>query len=268
MTTKNIIDILIEERAPNLSQSLFWPILRPILNFLLGYRNAVRMARFMADKSGYQSIEYLSKLLRLNCEFDGFEKLPQNGAVIVIANHPSGIADGIALFDVLAKFRKDLVFYANADAMRICPQFDDAIIPIEWKLANRSHEKARQTLLKTKEILEKNMTLGIFPAGRLSRITDGRLQDPEWASSFVSIAKKYKIPILPVSIEGPNAFWFHNFGKISQELRDITLFHELLNKKGKSYRLHAGDLIMPDELDNDVAIATQKLKFQIENHFN
>lgn len=267
MPQKHIINTLIEERAPKLVNSGFWPIIRPIMNFILGYKSAVKMADYIRDKSGKEAIEYLSNLLDLKCYFDGFENMPANGSVIVIANHPSGIADGIALFDVLKHYRNDLKFYANADAMRICEKFDDTLIPIELVNEKRSRDKTRLTLLQTQETFNSGNVLGIFPAGRLSRITNGRLQDPEWTSSCVSLAKKYNIPILPVSIKGPNAFWFHFFGKFSQELRDITLFHELLNKKGRQYFLHAGKLIYPFELDEDNQSAILKLKTQIEAHF-
>lgn len=267
MPQKHIIDTLIEERAPKLVSSGFWPIIRPVMNFILGYKKAVNMADHLKDKNGDVALDFVSQLLDLRCYFDGFENLPANGPVIVIANHPSGIADGVALFDVLKKYRGDLKFYANSDAMRICPNFDDVLIPVEWKYERRTREKTRLTLSQTQETIKDGNVLGIFPAGRLSRIINGRLQDPEWASSCVSIAKKYNIPILPVSIKGPNAFWFHFFGEFSQELRDITLFHELLNKKGKQYFLHAGKLIYPFELDDDNQSAILKLKTQIEAHF-
>lgn len=265
MQPKHIIDILIEERAPKLVNSGFWWLCRPILNLLLRYSKALKMAKDIENLSGHNALEYVSKLLSLKCHLEGFENLPQNGSVIIIANHPTGIADGVALYDALKKFRTDLKFYANSDALRICEKFDDVIIPIEWVYEKRTREKTKLTLTKTKEVIENEMVLAIFPAGRLARVIKGELQDPEWANSAVSLAKKYNVPILPVKLSGPNAFWFHTFDKISQELRDITLFHELLNKAQKDYYLKAGELIDPQSLDDDVKTATLELKFFIEN---
>jgi putative hemolysin len=72
------------------------------------------------------------------------------------------------------------------------------------------------------------------------------LLDPEWMPTAASLARKYELPILPVHMSGPYSFWFHTFAKVSAELRDITLFHELLNKQGKTYKLTFGPLIPPD----------------------
>lgn len=264
MQPKHIIDILIEERAPKLVNSGFWWLFRPILNFLLGYSKAFKMANDIEKLSGHDAISYVSKLLSLDCKLEGFENLKIDGPLIIIANHPTGIADGIALYDSLIKYRKDIKFYANSDALRICEKFSDVIIPIEWVYEKRTREKTKLTLTQTKQTIDNNMALAIFPAGRLARKINGKLIDPEWANSAVSIAKKYNVPILPIKIKGPEAHWFHFFDKFSQELRDITLFHELLNKKGKTYFLKAAPIIMPFEIDDDVKIATQKLKDFIE----
>lgn len=261
---QHIVDILIEERAPKLAASIFWPVIRPALNALFGYKKAIEMVDFVQDKSGQEAFIYVSELLRLKNATRGFANLPADGRLIVVANHPTGIADGIALFDALREIRSDILFYANADAMRCCARFNETIIPVEWVIEKRSREKTRLTLIETKLALESEKTLAIFPAGRLARMEKGVLIDPEWSQSAVSIAKKYNAPILPVHINGPNAFWFHLFDKISQELRDITLFHELLNKKGKEYQLTAGPLIYPSELDADNRVATLMLKNYIE----
>jgi putative hemolysin len=113
---KHIVDILIEERAPKLAASPFWPIIKPTLNALLGYKKAVEMVDFVKSKSGQEALLYVSELLHLQNTIIGFENLPRGGRLIVVANHPTGIADGIALFDAIREIREDILFYANADA--------------------------------------------------------------------------------------------------------------------------------------------------------
>ena len=75
----------------------------------------------------------------------------------------------------------------------------------------------------------------LFPAGRLARMEDGALTDPEWAPTAASLARKYRAPIVPIHVSGPYSRLFHFFNRFSAELRDVTLFHELLNKKGCLY---------------------------------
>ena len=65
-------------------------------------------------------------------------------------------------------------------------------------------------------------------------------------------------------LAGPWSTLFHFFNRFSQELRDITLFHELLNKRGRSFALTIGPPIAPGALDADAAEATLALKAYVE----
>ena len=101
----------------------------------------------------------------------------------------------------------------------------------------------------------------MFPAGRLARVAkDGSLTDPDWAPTAASMARKYGAPIVPIHVAGPTSKLFHLFDRISPELRDITLFHELLNKRKKAFHLKVGKPIPPMRLDIDAARATYGLK--------
>ena len=261
----HIVDVLIEERAPNLAASALWPLIRPALYAILGYRKARRMADAIAPMPGRAALDYASALLSLKAEARGLERLPASGRLVVIANHPTGIADGVALYDVVKPLRPDVVFYANADAHRIAPGFDEVLIPVDWVDEKRTRERLRLTLAMTREAMEAERALAIFPAGRIARRgPDGVLADPTWAPSALSIARKYDAPIAPVHVAGPWSSLFHFFDGFSKELRDITVFHELLNKRGGAYRLIVGPLISPRDLPQDVGEATLALKRYIE----
>ena len=80
------------------------------------------------------------------------------------------------------------------------------------------------------------------------------------------MAVKYEAPIVPVHVEGPWATLFHFFDRFSGELRDITLFHELLNKKGQRFRITIGKPIPPDALDPDAAVASAAIKTYVERN--
>lgn len=261
----HIIDVLIEERAPTLSSSPAWPLIRPPLYAMLHYRKARRMADHIAPLPGKAALEHISRQLALKLETYGLERLPEDGRVILIANHPTGIADGIALYDAVKARRPDICFYANSDAHRVCPRFDDILIPVEWVEAKRTRERTRATLQQTKAAMEAERALAIFPAGRLARRgPDGALCDPPWMTSALSIARKYETPVVPVHVAGPWSTLFHFFNRFSAELRDITLFHELLNKQGRKFSLIFGEPVPPHALDPDAGAATLALKAYVE----
>jgi putative hemolysin len=260
----HIVDELIAERAPGWVGSPGWPVVRPLLNALLNRRRAVMMADTIAPLSGREALAHVSALLDLEVGTRGLEHVPASGACILVANHPTGIADGIAVLDAVQPRRPDLMFYANADAHRVCPRFGDVLIPVEWVEAKRTREKTRETLRQTADAVARGAPLVIFPAGRLARVVGGVLRDPDWMPTAVTLARKNGLPVVPVRVSGPFAFWFHAFDRVSPQLRDITLFHELLNKRGKRYELAFGPPIPPDRLAGDAAAVTSAVKNHVE----
>lgn len=261
----HIVDVLIAERAPRLSGGPLWPLLRPPLYGLLDYGKARAMADAIAALPGRAALDHVSNLLAVKVAADGLEHVPTQGRAVLICNHPTGIADGIAVYDALRPLRPDICFYANSDAHRVAPRFDEVLIPVEWVEEKRTRERTRLTLQLTREAMEAERALAIFPAGRLARREPGGgLADPEWMTSAVSLARKYEAPIIPMHLAGPWSTLFHFFNGFSRELRDITLFHELLNKRGRAFTLTVGAPVTPDALDPDAGAATLALKTYIE----
>jgi len=223
------------------------------------------MADAVSRLSGAEALDYVSSLLSLKVDVRGLDRLPQTGRCVVVCNHPTGIADGIAVSDAIQRRRDDAIFFANADALRVNPRFAESLIPVEWVEAKRTREKTRTTLTAAKNAFEAERCIGLFPAGRLARRdAQGRLIDPPWASTAVSLAQKYKAPIVPMYLKGPDSFWFHLFNRFSQELRDITLFHELLNKAGKRFELTVGPVIDPAGVDMETNAFCEALKSYVE----
>ena len=259
----HIVDLLIAERAPRLSTSRAWPLVRPALYALLDYQKARAMADRVASLGGRQAMDHASDLLDLKVSSRGLERVPAEGRVIVVCNHPTGLADGVAIDDAIKPLRPDRIYFANADARRVSPRLDEVFIPVEWVEAKRTRETIRLTVRRAQQALEDERALVIFPAGRISRRRAGVLADPPWAASALSLARRHGAPVLPIHLEGPPSRLFRLFDQVSDELRDITLFHELLNKHGGQFRLTVGPLITPGAIA-DPAATTARLKAYVE----
>ena len=261
----HVVDVLIAERAPRLTGSIVWPLLRPAFYGMLGYGKARELADAIAPLAGQAALDHVSNLLDLKVSSLNLDRIPATGRCVVVCNHPTGIADGIAVYDAIRKRRADAIYFANADAVRVAPRLDEVIIPVEWVVAKRTRQKTRVTLDAAKAAFEAERCVVMFPAGRISRVgKDGALTDPEWASTATSLARKYGAPTIPIHVGGPYSTLFHLFHRVSPELRDITLFHELLNKRKKPFRLTVGKPIPTTRLDIDSTRATYALKAFVE----
>jgi len=262
----HIIEELIAERATKLmSRRRLFTAIKPLLYRLLAYKEAVNMADFMADKTGHESFEMISKRLTPKLNITGFDHLPETGRCVVIANHPTGLADGVAVYDALKTKRPDLVFLANADAMRVMPKALDLIIPVEWVKSKRNMSKTRQTLMDMRQALNDERCLVIFPSGALARMTRRGLVDRPWESSAAMVAKKYNAPVLPLRIEARNSWLYYLFSYLNDELRDITLFRELLNKRNQAFQMTFFPPIAPRDIAKNAEEATTSIRKIVEN---
>jgi putative hemolysin len=264
MSTPHIIDVLIAERAPRLTASPLWPALRPLVHAALGYREARAMVDAMQGLGGRATMDLASRELALRVAVTGASHVPVHGRVAIVSNHPTGLADGVAVYDALKPLRPDMMFFANSDAHRVNPGLSEIFIPVEWVEAKRTRERTRLTLSLAHEAFEAERALIIFPAGRIALKDHGVLTDPPWAPTAVSLARKHAAPILPMHVSGPASTLFTLLDHVSLELRDITLFHELLNKRGKPFTVTFGPLIPAEAVGLDSAAMTGRLKAYIE----
>lgn len=239
-TEPHIVDQLITERTIHLSKKPAWPLVRPLLYRFLHYRQAIGMADEIAELSGWDAMAYLSELLSLDVSIKGAQNIPAKGRFILAPTHPTGIADGIAIFDLMKTIRSDMAVFANRDALRVNASFRDLIIPVEWRPEEKSHAKSRDTLAMTAKAFTGEKAVVLFPSGRIAYWNKDRLTERPWQPSVVALARRYDAPVVPVKLTARNSGLFYFLSKYSTELRDMTLFHELLNKKGRRFEMVIG----------------------------
>jgi len=262
----HIVEQLIHERTPKLmARPRLFRALKPLLYRILAYDAAVFLADNIKDKTGHEAFSLITDHVKPRTAVQGLMHLPTSGKCIIIANHPTGLADGMAVFQAIRDKRPDHVFLANADALRVMPKASDLIIPVEWVMDKRSLAKTKQTLVDVKTALDAGQCVVIFPSGRLARWGWRGLYDQEWQSSAAMLAKKYAAPVIPLNIKARNSWLYYLFSRLNAELRDITLFHELLNKKGQTFHMTFGEPIAPEALPKKSEAATAYIRKIVES---
>ena len=238
------LDPLIAERAPWLFENTPWAApSRAVLTRLLGYARTVALAEYLRDRPADEIMEPMGAMLARDVEVRGLGHIPRHGPALVVANHPTGIGDGIILSHVLRGLRDDAFFYANSDILRVLPQMADVIAPVEWRIEKRSHARTRETMAYTRSALEAGRLGVIFPSGRLAKRRGLNLYERPWMASAAMIARKFDVPVIPVNIRARNSALFYLFDLIHPTLRDITLFYETLNKAHQPFRITVGEPI-------------------------
>ncbi len=249
MRMENRIDPLIAERAPWLwGSGAARSVLRSALNKALSYEQTVTLAAQLQNVPASAIMAYMYARLGQHVHIQGLDNIPRNGPALIVANHPTGIADGIILHGALANIRPDAYFFANKDILRVFPQMADMIAPVEWRLEKRSHGQTRQTLDFVRTATQEGRIGVIFPSGRLAKRRGLQLHERPWMASAAMLARKFDLPVVPINISARNSALFYLMDILHPSLRDITLFHETLNKHRQPFSLTIGEPISPSAL--------------------
>jgi putative hemolysin len=263
---KHIVDTLIEERAPTLfgnavTRWLMQHLMQPILH----YREAVWAADVISTLSGPDIMARAVSELEIGVGTIGLYRLPAHGRVVICPNHPTGLADGVVVYEALRRVRPDIWFLANSDAIRWARGLGDIIIPVEWVKSKRSQQGMRRLLADVGRVFNEQQAVVIFPSGRISYMTWRGLRERPWLGTAITLARRFKAPILPLHIRARNSALFYLLSQVNAELRDVTIFNELLNKRGRTFELTFGDLIDPADLPDDANEAVAQLQELVEH---
>ena len=166
------------------------------------------------------------------------ERIPTTGRVVIIANHPIGTLDGLALLHLVRKLRSDVKVVANELLMEIKP-LHDVLLPVN----NMSGGTSKDDLLNINQFLANDGALIIFPAGEVSRFTPTGIKDCNWQKGFLKIAARAKAPILPIHIKARNSWVFYTSSFFYKPLASLLLIKEMFKHNEQSIKISIGKLI-------------------------
>lgn len=192
--------------------------------------------------------------------------IPEKGALLIIANHPFGIVDGLILCSLVSNVRNDFKIMTH-ETLQFLPQLENFILPVDFSSKNKSAKKQNiLTADNAQRQLENNGVVIIFPSGGVSTAVslNSDAVDDAWKLFPAKLIHKTKTNILPIYFDGKNGILFHLFAsKIkNQTLKYSTYIHETRKKIGKEINIYAGKLINYREIEdmNDRVELTNFLK--------
>jgi putative hemolysin len=194
------------------------------------------------DKFGVDWTRTAIEVFEINVIVTGIENLPKSGNQMVVANHPLGGFDGIAMMHILGKERPDIKAPVN-DILMNLPGLAPILVPID------KHGRNVENIGILNQAFESDDLLLFFPAGLVSRKQKEGIKDLEWKHTFIKRAQKYQRDVLPVYIKALNTKFFYNFAwlrkklGIKANLEMILLPSEVHKQHGKTIEIHFGEII-------------------------
>jgi len=178
---------------------------------------------------------------------EDLKRIPKEGPIITISNHPLGGIDGILLLKLMLENRDDFKFIGNFLIHKIEPlqPYILQVNPFDNDDSNKSSFGGLRDAIKH---VQQGNSLGIFPAGEVSTYKDGQLViDKTWDPGMVKLIKKMNVPVVPIYFHAKNSWLFYFLSKISDKLRTAKLPSELLTQKNRIIKVRIGKVITAKE---------------------
>ncbi|WP_341503053.1 GNAT family N-acyltransferase [Gallaecimonas sp. GXIMD4217] len=231
------VEQVLDQYFPN---ARFRGALAPVLRHLLREQDFQAFARDYPHLRGWDFVEAVLDHFDFGYQVSDREKerIPASGRVVIIANHPIGSLDGLALLKCVGEVRRDVRVVANALLGELAP-LKGLMHPVN-NLVGRT---SREQMEGISRHLEDDGALIIFPAGEVSRLRPQGVRDTHWRSGFLRLAKQSRAPVLPILVQARNSALFYGTSMLYKPLATVLLVREMFAQRHKQATLRIGELI-------------------------
>ncbi|MCC6576602.1 MAG: lysophospholipid acyltransferase family protein [Flavobacteriales bacterium] len=212
-----------------------------------------RLQKVYEEVSHFHDIAFVKAVfqrleLEMEVQAEQLALVPREGGLVLVANHPYGAIDGMALVEVFGELRPDLKVMANFLLQQLKPLGHRffGVNPFEQLRSASSFQGMRAALAHVKQ----GGALALFPAGEVSswRTDIKAVADPRWKVPALKLVQHAGVPVVPVWFDGANSVVFQMLGMIHPNLRTLTLPSEMLRMRGKTVRMRIGKPIPAKEV--------------------
>ncbi len=228
-------------------------IIRTIEN-LTGRPRLIRMAhnyeQDVAAGRDFWAVMQDRYCIRLDFVEGSPECLPASGPTVVVANHPFGILDGLALGRLMSMRRADFKIVAHTVFNR-APEVARHILPISFDNTREAHALNVQTRRDALQFLDDGGAIAVFPGGCVSTASKpfGQPIDPRWKNFTAKLASHADAQVVPLFFEGSNSRTFQAISHLSQTLRYALLINEFRTGITQPVRMRLGEPMERAQID-------------------
>ncbi|MFM9056102.1 MAG: 1-acyl-sn-glycerol-3-phosphate acyltransferase [Bacteroidota bacterium] len=246
-------------------------LLRWLPGFVLRYIKRIvheeHINTFIRHHGHKQSFEFIDAIIEdfgVRIISNGIDHIPASGGCIIAANHPIGGLDAMALMQAVALRRKYQSFIVN-DVLMNLKNLNELFVGV-----NKHGKNTQDALAEIDRLYAGTGAVLIFPAGLVSRKQRGEIIDLEWKKSFITKAKRFSKPIIPVHITGRNSDFFYNLARwrsrlgIRSNIEMLYLMDEMFHQRGKDITLTFGAPLEPARFNN--SRSDREWAFRVKEH--
>lgn len=162
-------------------------------------------------------------------------RIPKTGPVVIVANHPHGMVDGMIMADLIGRVRTDYRILTRAFLTDIDEDAGKFLIPVPFPHEEDAQAKMVEMRKKAMAHLENNGLIAIFPSGVVASSDSmfGPAVEREWNLFTAKMIRLSGARVVPLYFPGTNSRWYQIANQISPTLRQSLLIHEIVNACGR-----------------------------------
>ena len=192
------------------------------------------------------------RLLDLHVSYDAqrLEAMPATGPLVIVANHPFGVLDGLVISWLVSKRRVDFKVLTNS-VLDGAPEARDWLLPIDFANTDAAKATNLATRADCQKRLERGECIVVFPAGGVSTSPtpfERAAVDDSWKPFTARLITRTGASVTPFYFEGQNSRLFQIASHISLELRLALIFREVRRRIGTRLPVHIGETLAPEHL--------------------
>ncbi len=252
----NTLERQLAERYPQWFRGRRAVVARPLLRGLAQWSRLEHVYGFLeshAHLTGFALIEAGLEFLNLRYTVDPLERsrIPAAGRLLIVANHPSGALDALALLHLVGSVRTDVKIVAN-DLLHQVEGLRELLLPVRIL----GGKPSPQSLTAINEALREEQCVIVFPAGEVSRLGARGITDTRWRRGFLRFAMDNDAPVLPVRIQARNSALFYGASALSKPMGTALLAREMFKRSGRRIALRVGSVMRMDRtVEPEAALA-------------
>ncbi|WP_366525253.1 lysophospholipid acyltransferase family protein [uncultured Roseibium sp.] len=191
-------------------------------------------------------------LINLNVSVEDGEWPPKDlpeGPLVLIANHPYGIGDGLAILSLAEQLNRPFKILINNELLKV-PEVRPFSLPVDFEETKEALKTNMQTRKEALRLLQEGTTIIVFPGGGVATAAKpfGRAEELPWKTFTAKMIRSSKATVLPLYFDGQNSWLFHLVSKYSLTLRLALLVREFRRIVGSVMTARAGRPIPFDTL--------------------
>ena len=222
------IEAAINEKFPDLSQKKTGKL---ALKLIKSLTHESEINDFIDTHQHLKGFAFLNEVLdyfnfTYKVSSKALSRIPAQGRVVMVANHPIGSLDGLALLKMVRSVRPDVRIVAS-DLLNNIEPLQSLFLGIDNLGSKSSHKTQFKNMVAA---LNNEEAVIIFPAGEVSRIRPNGVRDGKWKAGFLKLAQKTQAPIQPIYIDARNSSLFYALSALYKPLGTLMLVKEMFNK--------------------------------------